>query len=168
MIFVTLGTQDKQFVRLIEAVNKIDTDEQIVAQVGSTNCSKLKLRDNIKIYDYLSDNEFDKYMNNARIIITHAGVGTIIKGLKLNKTMIVAARLKKYKEHVNDHQLQILDNFSKEGYIYSLDDSFVFQGKRTTGGEMRKVDIPQYTLVGNAVPPLMAKAIGDVILKKIR
>ncbi len=120
MIFVTLGTQDKQFVRLIEAVNKIDTDEQIVAQVGSTNCSKLKLRDNIKIYDYLSDNEFDKYMNNAGIIITHAGVGTIIKGLKLNKTMIVAARLKKYKEHVNDHQLQILDNFSKEGYIIPL------------------------------------------------
>ena len=68
----------------------------------------------------MSDNEFDKYMNNARIIITHAGVGTIIKGLKLNKTMIVAARLKKYKEHVNDHQLQILDNFSKEGYIIPL------------------------------------------------
>lgn len=52
--------------------------------------------------------------------------------------------------------------------LQSFDDSFVFQGKRTTGGEMRKVDIPQYTLVGNAVPPLMAKAIGDVILKQIR
>ena len=52
--------------------------------------------------------------------------------------------------------------------LQSFDDSFVFQGKRTTGGEMRKRDIPQYTLVGNAVPPLMAKAIGDVILKKIR
>jgi len=52
--------------------------------------------------------------------------------------------------------------------LQSFDDSFVFQGKRTTGGEMRKKDIPQYTLVGNAVPPLMAKAIGDVILKNIR
>ena len=52
--------------------------------------------------------------------------------------------------------------------LQSFDDSFVFQGKRTTGGEMRKKDIPQYTLVGNAVPPLMAKAIGDVILKAIR
>lgn len=51
--------------------------------------------------------------------------------------------------------------------LQSFDDSFVFQGKRTTGGEMRKKDIPQYTLVGNAVPPLMAKAIGDVILKNI-
>lgn len=52
--------------------------------------------------------------------------------------------------------------------LQSFDDSFVFQGKRTTGGEMRKKDIPQYTLVGNAVPPLMAKAIGDIILKAIR
>ena len=120
MIFVTLGTQDKQFVRLIEAVNKVNTDELIIAQVGSTNCSKLKLRNNIKIYDYLSDEEFDKYMKEARIVITHAGVGTIINGLKNNKKMIVAARLRKYKERVNDHQLQILDNFSKEGYIIPL------------------------------------------------
>lgn len=52
--------------------------------------------------------------------------------------------------------------------LQSFDDSFVFQGKRTTGGDMRKRDIPQYTLVGNAVPPLMAKAIGDAILKVIR
>lgn len=52
--------------------------------------------------------------------------------------------------------------------LQSFDDSFVFQGKRTTGGDMRKKDIPQYTLVGNAVPPLMAKAIGDIILKNIR
>ena len=51
--------------------------------------------------------------------------------------------------------------------LQSFDDNFVFQGKRTTGGEMRKVDIPQYTLVGNAVPPLMARAIGNVILNAI-
>lgn len=51
--------------------------------------------------------------------------------------------------------------------LQSFDDSFVFQGKRTTGGDLRKKDIPQYTLVGNAVPPLLAKAIGDVILKVI-
>lgn len=52
--------------------------------------------------------------------------------------------------------------------LQSFDDSFVFQGKRTTGGDLRKVDIPQYTLVGNAVPPLMARAIGNAILEKIQ
>lgn len=52
--------------------------------------------------------------------------------------------------------------------LQSFDDSFVFQGKRQTGGEKRKSEIPQYTLVGNAVPPLMARAIGNEILKNIR
>ena len=51
--------------------------------------------------------------------------------------------------------------------LQSFDDSFVFQGKRTTGGIMRKSDVPQYTLVGNAVPPLMARGIGLEILKHI-
>lgn len=52
--------------------------------------------------------------------------------------------------------------------LQSFDDSFVFQGKRQTGGNKRKSEIPQYTLVGNAVPPLMARAIGNTILKHIK
>lgn len=52
--------------------------------------------------------------------------------------------------------------------LQSFDDSFVFQGKRQTGGNNRQKEIPQYSLVGNAVPPLMARAIADTILKHIR
>lgn len=52
--------------------------------------------------------------------------------------------------------------------LQSFDDSFVFQGKRQTGGDKRKSEIPQYTLVGNAVPPLMSRAIGNEILKNIQ
>lgn len=52
--------------------------------------------------------------------------------------------------------------------LQSFDDSFVFQGKRQTGGNKRKSEIPQYTLVGNAVPPLMARAIANTILKYIK
>lgn len=52
--------------------------------------------------------------------------------------------------------------------LQSFDDSFVFQGKRTTGGDRRKDEVPQFTLVGNAVPPLLARAIADRILKVIR
>ncbi|WBL22315.1 DNA cytosine methyltransferase [Zunongwangia sp. HRR-M8] len=51
--------------------------------------------------------------------------------------------------------------------LQSFDDSFVFQGKRSTGGNNRKTEVPQYTLVGNSVPPLMARAIGVEILKHI-
>ena len=52
--------------------------------------------------------------------------------------------------------------------LQSFDDSFVFQGKRQTGGNNRQKEIPQYTLVGNAVPPLMARAIANTILKNIK
>jgi DNA (cytosine-5)-methyltransferase 1 len=51
--------------------------------------------------------------------------------------------------------------------LQSFDDSFVFQGKRSTGGDKRKSEVPQYTLVGNAVPPLMARAIAMELLKYI-
>ena len=52
--------------------------------------------------------------------------------------------------------------------IQSFDDSFVFQGKRTTGGDRRKLETPQFTQVGNAVPPLMARAIATEILRHLR
>ncbi|MGY5389543.1 DNA cytosine methyltransferase [Bacillus spizizenii] len=52
--------------------------------------------------------------------------------------------------------------------LQSFDDSFIFLGKRTTGGQRRKVEVPQYTQVGNAVPPLLAKAIGTKIIEAIK
>jgi len=52
--------------------------------------------------------------------------------------------------------------------LQSFDDSFEFLGKRTTGGDRRKTDLPQYTQVGNAVPPLLAKAVADEIMISIK
>ena len=121
MIFITLGTQDKHFDRLLNAVYKLETDEKIVAQIGSTEFKSSKPEEKFEIHKFLSNEEFEKYMDEARVVITHAGVGTIVYGLKKHKKMIVAARLKKYGEHVNDHQLQILQTFASEGYIIPLE-----------------------------------------------
>lgn len=66
--------------------------------------------------------------------------------------------------HYSAHRCMTVREMAR---LQSFDDNFIFQGKRTTGGEMRKSEVPQYTLVGNAVPPLMAKAIGNVILNMI-
>lgn len=122
MIFVTLGTQDKQFIRLLEAVEKLKTDEKIIMQIGSTEFTSSKSKEQVEIHKFISIDEFYKYMKEARVVISHAGVGTILYGLKLHKKMIVAARESKFHEHVNDHQKQILDTFSKEGYILPLVD----------------------------------------------
>lgn len=122
MIFVILGTQDKTFPRLLEAVEKQivkgNIKDKVIAQVGSTKFES----DKMKIVDFMSVEEFNDNIEKADIIITHAGVGTILTALKKNKKIIVAARLKKYGEHVNDHQLQIVEKFSDEGYVIPLDD----------------------------------------------
>src|SRR5690606_13288535 len=62
------------------------------------------------------------YMGASRIIITHAGTGSIINGLKLGKIVIAAARLSKFKEHIDNHQLEILEAFSSKKMILGLKD----------------------------------------------
>lgn len=121
MILVTLGTQDKSFKRLLNAVQKCIDDkvinEEVIVQTG---CTKYNSKD-MKIFDLMSQEQLDKYRKQARIIITHAGVGSILDSLRLDKKIIAAARLKKYHEHTNDHQLQILNNFANDGYIIKLE-----------------------------------------------
>lgn len=122
MILVTLGTQDKQFYRILEALEvKLDKhliDDEVVVQAGCSADFKSKY---MKIFDLIPMDEFDEMIKKCDLLITHGGVGSIITGLKNNKKVIAAARLSKYNEHVNDHQLQIIDNFSREGYILKLD-----------------------------------------------
>lgn len=122
MILVTLGTQDKSFKRLLEAIqNQINLGnikEKVVVQAGYT---KFKSND-MEIFELIPMDEFDSLIKECDLLITHGGVGSIITGLKNNKKVIAAARLEKYGEHTNDHQLQIIDNFTKAGYILPLDD----------------------------------------------
>ncbi len=120
MILVTLGTQDKQFTRLLEAVEKQielgNIKDEVVVQAGFTKFNSK----NMEIFDYIPIDKFNELLDKADIIITHGGVGTIITGIKEGKKVIAAARLAKYGEHTNDHQLQILDNFGDEGYILPI------------------------------------------------
>ena len=119
MIFVTVGSQ-LTFDRLLKAVDKEievgNIKDQVIVQGGKT---KFKSK-NMKIIKFLELDEFDKYIKDADLIISHGGVGSIIDALKYNKTVIATPRLKKYKEALNDHQIQIIENFGIEGYIIPL------------------------------------------------
>lgn len=122
MIFVTLGTQDKSFSRLLDAIEKQIKNgtikEKVIVQAGYTDY----ISENMEILKMIPMEEFDKYIKECDLLITHAGVGSIMTGLSNNKKVIAAARLKEYNEHTNDHQIQIATEFSKEGYIIYLDD----------------------------------------------
>ena len=121
MILVTLGTQDKSFNRLLEAIEKQiklgNINDRVVVQAG---CTKFH-SDNMEIFDLIPIDDFDLLVEQCDLLITHGGVGSIIAGLNKNKKVIAAARLKKFKEHINDHQLQIIETFSNNGYILKLD-----------------------------------------------
>lgn len=120
MILVLLGTQNKPFNRLLKAVEKEikegNIKEEVIAQTGFTSYTG----NLINAFDYKHKNEIDELIKTANIIITHGGVGTIIDCLKLGKKIIVVPRLKKYKEHTNDHQLQITKEFAEKGYVIPL------------------------------------------------
>ncbi len=122
MIFVTLGTQDKSFARLLEAIQKqIDLGnikEEVIVQAGIT---KFKSKD-MKVYSFLDESHFQNYMEECKILITHGGVGSILTGLRNKKIVIAAPRLKKYDEHESDHQKEIIEEFSKLGYLIPLFD----------------------------------------------
>lgn len=122
MILVTLGTQDKTFPRLLEAIQKqIDKGNikgQVIVQAGST---KFESND-MEILDLIDRDLYAKLISECELLITHGGVGSIITGLKNNKKIIAAPRLAKYKEHTNDHQMQIIEKFSNSGFILPLYD----------------------------------------------
>ena len=122
MILVTLGTQDKDFSRLLKAIDKQiengNIKDKVIVQAGYTKYESK----NMEIFDLIDKNEFDKLIKKCDILITHGGVGCILEGLKNSKKIIAASRLKKYGEHTNDHQKQIVGEFKKQGYILELRD----------------------------------------------
>ncbi len=120
MVLVLLGTQNNSFIRLLKEVEKcIDNEiikEEVIAQIGNTEYST----DKMLVKKFYSQQEIEELINKANFIITHGGVGSIINSIKQHKKVIAVPRLKEYKEHVNDHQLEIVESLSQEGYVIGL------------------------------------------------
>jgi len=122
MILVLLGTQNNSFHRLLEEVQKnIDNGnikEEVVVQKGYTKFESL----NMKLYDEIPMEKLNELIEKSDLVITHGGVGSIITALKKEKKVIAVPRLKKYNEHVNDHQIDIIKSFNEAGYILGIDE----------------------------------------------
>ena len=122
MILVMLGTQNNSFHRLLEEIDKLidigKIQEEVIVQAGYTKYESK----NMKIIDFLPSEELEKLEQQANCIITHGGVGSIIGSIEKGKKVIAVPRLKQYGEHVNDHQLDIVESFDKLGYIIGITD----------------------------------------------
>lgn len=119
MILVTLGTQDQKFYRLLDALENSKVKDKIIVQAGGSSDYQSKKMEIFRFIDY---KEMEKHIDEADLIITHGGTGSIIMPLQKGKKVIACARLEKYGEHINDHQKELVSVFAEEGYILEFID----------------------------------------------
>lgn len=119
MVLVTLGTQDQKFTRLLDAIENSSITDKIIVQAGGSVDYKSKKMELIR---FINMDEMKKLISKADFIITHGGTGSIITPLEMGKKVIACPRLKKYGEHINDHQKEVTSVLKEEGCILEFND----------------------------------------------
>ncbi len=112
MILVLTGTHNQGFDRLIKAIDKLaeSFEENFLIQTGN---SKIKPK-NCKWKKFFFPQEMEKKIKESSLVITHGGAGSIINSLKNRKPIVIVPREKKFKEHVNNHQIDLAKALEKE------------------------------------------------------
>jgi len=118
MIFVTVGTNEARFDRLLEAVAALPFDEPVVVQHGH---SAALGPTGATLVDFLTFDEMVETMRAARVVVTHAGVGSIMFALAERRRPVVVPRRKSLAEAVDDHQLQLGRRFAAAGLVTLVD-----------------------------------------------
>ncbi|MCF0048478.1 glycosyl transferase family 28 [Dyadobacter chenwenxiniae] len=129
MIFVTVGTQGP-FDRLIMTMDELALSMPnipIVAQIGA---SKYKVK-NMNNFQFASSLEMEVFFNEAQLIVSHAGMGTIISAFERKKPIIIFPKLAKFGEHRNDHQLATAKRLESLNYLQAAYDLSSLKAKVT-------------------------------------
>jgi UDP-N-acetylglucosamine transferase subunit ALG13 len=117
MTFVVLGTWEMPFVRPLREIEQAAIagllPEPVIVQSGSTHYASPRL----ELVPFFGTEELERMYEQAAMIICQAGVGSIMLGLRRHKRIISIARLSRFDEHIDDHQLEILNLFSQIGAV---------------------------------------------------
>lgn len=124
MIFVTVGTHQMPFNRLLVAVDAAGEggllgDAEIVVQSGSCTHRCAGTRQ----MAYVSGEEFDSLLDRADLVISHGGIGTVLTALRRRKHVIAIPRLQQFGEHNNDHQLQVCAELDRQHALFTSPDT---------------------------------------------
>lgn len=123
MILVCVGASEFKFDRLLRILDelceeKILDGRNLIAQIGNTEYSPIHYIS----FPLIDRSEFQSLIDRADFIITHSGTGSVLPALKKGKKIIIFPRLEKYREHIDDHQLELKNVFTKAGYTLSAED----------------------------------------------
>jgi UDP-N-acetylglucosamine transferase subunit ALG13 len=117
VIFATVGTERFPFPRLIHALERL-TGEDVIVQYGH---SPPPLRA-AAAFPFVPFPEMHRLLETASVVITHAGVGSILLALRAGHMPIVVPRLRRYREHVDDHQLELAHALERSGRVLVVED----------------------------------------------
>jgi len=123
VIFATIGTDYHNFQRMHEmlfSLCKELNNEKFVYQYGHAKIFE-KIPKNMEIQKFISRDEFENYILNSSYVITHAGAGTLMQCCEKNIIPLVLPRRVEFKEHLNNHQLDILDEFEKQNLCFNIE-----------------------------------------------
>lgn len=123
MIFVTVGTHEQQFNRLIKEVDQLKKNGQIEDEVFIQKGYSDYEPKYCQWTNFVNFHEMTKYIEEARIVITHGGPASFLAVLEKHKSPIVVPRKYEMGEHVNNHQFDFAKRIQEHGYgIYLIDD----------------------------------------------
>jgi UDP-N-acetylglucosamine transferase subunit ALG13 len=111
VIFVTVGTHPQPFDRLLEGLRPLAALDELVVQHGSAPAPV----EAAEAASYLSASQVAGYIEHARAVVMHAGVGSFVVASHLGDVPFVVPRLRRYGEHVDDHQAQLASALEREG-----------------------------------------------------
>ena len=137
MIFVATGMIRFGFDRLVRKVDELAGEgviDSVFIQTGFSRCEP----EHCLYQKFIDMEKFEALIHQSTIVISHGGAGTIIASLEYNKPTIVVPRLKKFREHVNDHQLDLTHTLEDEGKIIAVYDI----DKLREGVERAKTFVP--------------------------
>ncbi|MCX8178498.1 MAG: beta-1,4-galactosyltransferase [Candidatus Aenigmarchaeota archaeon] len=122
MIFVTVGTDEHSFDRLVKKVDELISSglikDEVIIQIGNTKYEPK----NPKWFRFETYEKIKELNKSSDLVITHGGAGSIITALMFGKRIIAVPRMKKYNEHVNDHQLELVKQMEKESRVIGVYD----------------------------------------------
>ena len=119
MIFVSVGTHEAPFDRLLATIYKLALDEPLVVQYGPSMIRSERALE----AEYLSFDEVVGYIRQSRAVVMHAGVGSVMVSLANGRRPIVMARQHRFGEHVDDHQLELARRLEAAGLVPAVDDA---------------------------------------------
>jgi beta-1,4-N-acetylglucosaminyltransferase len=118
VIFVTVGMSKAPFDRLLRAVDELAVSEELVVQHGRSDVHPVRA----VCHEYLPYDELAQHVRRARVVITHAGVGSVAVALMHEKRPIVVPRLRRFGEAVDDHQEPLARTLHRQGIVRLVND----------------------------------------------